>query len=313
VTPGSLNEPLVLLVLLALGYGVEKFRLLSIDDIDVIPRILFQISYPALIIVSIDRIDLSLLLKNSILVIVVTLSVTLAVYFLGVLALRRYSNKGRREIILFQMMISNVTFVGLPLIQMFFGEIGIYYAIIFSFSQDLLLWSLCCWFFSCSEYRLQDGLKHILNPCMLSLVIAIVIVGSGVSLPFFLYKPLETLSLTALPLALIFMGSIFNRGTLKQWMPEKDVLLLVGSKVLLLPLAVYGLLTLFSVEEGLVVLLALLFGLPFPLLSAVFAKQYNKDYVFALKGILFSTLISLLLFGLLYIYFAESLSTVFVP
>lgn len=293
---GSFSGLVVLLVLLTIGFGVERFKLLSREDIDVIPRFLFQVSYPALIILSISKINPEELIKNSVFVVAVSLVFTMLIYFVALLVLRNYENKSRREIILFQLMISNVTFVGLPIIKTLFGEIGVYYAIVFAFSQDIILWSLCYWYFSCTEFNAKDTLKHMANPCMGALFVGLAIIGFGIELPYYIYRPIEMLSQTALPLALIFMGSIFSRGGAKQWVPERDVLLLVGTKVILLPLVVFSLLYFLPVDRSLVILLAILYGLPFPLLSVVFAKQFDKDYVFALKGILFSTALSLIIF-----------------
>jgi predicted permease len=308
---GNFSELIILLVLIFIGFAVEKFKLLSREDIDVIPRFLFQVAYPALIIVSVSKINPAELIKNSVYVVVLTLAITLCIYFIALLVLRRYQNKSRREIILFQLMISNVTFVGLPIIKTLFGEIGVYYAIVFAFSQDIILWSLCYWYFSCTEYTAKDTLKHMVNPCMIALVAGLIIIGFSLELPYYASRPLEMLSQTALPLALIFMGSIFNRGGAKQWLPERDVVLLVIAKVILLPLVVYIILYFTPLDRALVFLIAMLIGLPFPLLSAVFAKQFDKDYVFALKGILFSTALSLVVFVVLFVFYLDVISGFF--
>ena len=74
---------LSMVLLIGTGFALSKIRLLRSDHIDALPALLLNIAYPALIISSVTSVNVRRLAAQSVVVIVVTIAVTLTLFFVG--------------------------------------------------------------------------------------------------------------------------------------------------------------------------------------------------------------------------------------
>jgi len=292
-------ESFSFLFLILISYLLVRFGFDS-KAFDHLPKILFTLSYPALVLLAFSTIDSDLYPHHIVFTVIFTVIATVLLFLLPYFALRRYRKADRKEIIIFYTMVGNVTFVGLPFIFYFFGAFGISFAIFFGMIQDLFIWSLTYARFS-RRGSWKHTLKSLLNPCFLALIAGLILAFTPLSLPGFSMLPLELLADLTIPLALLCIGSLLaqNRDAIKHI--DRDVVFSVVVKTFLIPGITFVVLHIIGIERDLALLSSFILSLPAPLLSILFAKQFDKDTAFANTLFVFSVLIFVLACGVIFL------------
>jgi len=276
------------LILIALAFLIVRMGF-NAKTFDGIPKILFNLCIPAVILISFSDLDSGLSQPDLFLVSIFAAAYTLSIYCLAHLALRRYQNSARKEPLIFNMIVGNVSFVGLPFIAYFFGAPGVRLAIVFGVVQDFFIWSLCYYMFA-QKGGLKQAFKTILNPCFVAVIIGFFLAGTGASLPTFVQTPAHMLADAMIPLALLFIGGLLAQNTDALTKIDRDAVFSVAIKTFLLPAAVFALLTVLGVAFPLALFCGFITALPVPLLSVLFSKEFGKDVAFANVVFVLSTL-----------------------
>ena len=288
------------LLLILLSFLMVRFGFDS-KVFDSIPKLLFTFCYPALIITSFSVVDSTLSSQYFLHSAIFAFVVTGLVFLISCGVLRGYKNSSRKEIIIFYMMIGNITFVGLPFIFFFFGALGLSLAILIGVLQDIYIWSLNYTRFS-RRGSFRQTIKALGNPCFIALVVGLAVNGSGTALPEFISMPARMLADATIPLALLCIGGILaqNRGILKKL--DFDVIMVVTIKTFIVPVIAFLIFRAIGVSFFLSFLFGFIMTLPAPILSILFSKEFGCDVefansVFVLSVIAFS-LLSVALFVL---------------
>jgi predicted permease len=284
-----------MLVLIVLGFILIKIKLLQVSHIDALPSILLNVAYPALIINSITSVDVRSLVKEGIVIVLVTLAITLLLFVVGIAILRKYKNKERKPLILFAMAIGNTAYVALPVIYAVFGNIGVYFITLHNSVQDVLIWTLYYAYFVGGGNLKSITIKKLITPTLIALIIAIILAIFSIKPQGVVADLLQALAGLTVPLALIYIGGVLaGYSNLKDWSPDRDTLIISISKVFIIPLLVFGIMQFIPVSLELKLFMTVIFSAPMPLIGIIWAKQYGYDSVFSIKVLLFSTLLFLI-------------------
>ena len=271
------NFSFLLLILVAFALTRAK---LDQGAFERIPKLLFNLCYPAVILISFAGMDGGVFASESFFIMGFSAVYTVVFYLLTLGILRRYKKAGRKDLIAFYMVANNVVFVGLPFIAYFFGAWGVRLAILFNVAQDFFIWSLCYGMFA-GRGSAKQTLKVVLNPCFVAVIAGVILAGTGADIPVLIAPPLTMLADMTAPLALLCIGSLLaqNAGALKSI--DRDAVFAVLIKTFVLPVVVFATLTLAGVEPALVAFAAFIAVLPAALLSVIFSKEFGKDVAFA--------------------------------
>lgn len=282
-------------VLMLLGFSLTKFRLLEKKHIDSLPAVLLNIAYPALIISSVSAINLNDFAQDSLVVVCTAFAVTLVLFFFGLALLKKYSKPERKPVILFTMAVGNITFVVLPVIQSVFGGSGVFYAVLFGAAQDILVWTL---YYSCfAGFRIARGatFKKLLSPSLVAIIISILLAVFGIKLSGVISDVFKSTGDITIPLALIYIGGVLaGYKNILEYLPDKDVLIISVVKVLIVPFFVFGLLQFIPVSLDLKILLSVIFAAPASVTCTIWASQFNCDFNFSIRLLMFSTALFLI-------------------
>ena len=286
---------IVLIILMAIGYISRRLNLLKDEHTNALPAVLLNIAYPALVLMSVTSVDISSLASESIIVVVATLIITIILYFIGQMILRKYKNYERKPILLFTLAVGNITYVVLPIVKAVFGDVGVYYALLHSATQDILIWTVYYGYFHSGGGRNKIKLKKLISPCFIAIIASVILAVFGIKFTGVAESVLKPLAGLTIPLALIYIGGVLGAySDFKRWLPDMDTIILSFVKVIILPFVVYGLMLITPIPQDLRILIALVFSAPATLMSTVWAKQFNCDYEFSIKLLLFSTVLFLL-------------------
>ena len=286
------------LLLIVLAYILVK-RGFDSAVFDGLPKLLFSVCYPALVLVTFTNVDADFTAEIILYITLFAVITGLGFYLLAFFVLRRYQTPGRKEIILFYFLVAN-TFVALPFIAFFFGSFGLSFVILFGVILDFFVWSLGYTQFA-PRQNLKETLKVIFNPCFITILIGMTMALLDISIPAVIAPPIHMLADAVIPFVLLFVGSLLAKNSDALRSIDKDVILTVLARVVVLPIITFAVLRLIRVEPSLAFLSAFLIALPAPMLGIVLAKQFGKDVAFANALFVVSTPIFVIGCGILFL------------
>lgn len=280
-------------LVILIGFLGAKSRLLPKSAADVLPAVLINICYPAMVLETFTTTDTEQLLTTGLPVVIATLVVT-AVLFFGSLLVYRRVTPARRPLLCFITGIGNVSYVAIPLLSVFLGAEGMFIAVVHGAVQDFLIWSVYHQLFLTggSGSKKEVIKKVVTSPCLIAAIVGLILALCRVTLPGFLQMTISRVNDMTAPVALLFLGMLIERHGLLNWRKDKFSMRFALGKVIVLPCTLFAVLYwVLPVQTAL--LLALLFGSPAPLTATVWAKQYGGDERFAVNCCICSTLLFL--------------------
>ncbi|MFC4321793.1 AEC family transporter [Litchfieldia salsa] len=200
------------IVIIGLGYALKRFKVLKEQDGEGLSRIIFNITLPALIIVTFNDINID---YSLILLIVIAFFYGLFIAFLGLWVFKKESRKTKG---MMGMMIPgfNIGLFAYPLVEGIWGKDGLKYFGMFDVGNALIVFGVS---YLIGSFYAQDnvklGFKEITGkmvksiPLMTYLLIFLLNL-TGYQLPSFFIEVSEIVSLANMPLALLLLGIYLN-------------------------------------------------------------------------------------------------------
>ena len=283
---------LYFLIFLSLGYVLIRSRALPEGTGAMLSSLLMTLCFPAMILKSFLTVDVDSLLHTGLPTVIVT--VLFSVLPAGILALRK-KPLPHGQLFPFICGIGNVSFVCIPLMDLFLTDAQMFPVYLHVAVQDLLIWGFFHPAFAGRTGKLQWK-KLLTEPCLVAVAIGLVFALTGWTLPTWVQSPIDALDTCVSPLALVFLGMTIGQYGLGSWWGKKEALLYTIYKVLLYPAVVFlCLLPFFSLWQG--GLLAMLFASPAPVAGVVWMQRYTKDPSPAIHCLIPSTLLYFALYA----------------
>lgn len=268
------NKLIYFFLLLLIGYSSGRIKLLPESVSKGISPVLMNLCYPAMIISTFSATQLTQILKSGMQIVLATLVINCVLILFAGYFLRKKAS-AERTLLQFMYNIGNITYVGIPLISIFLPESTLTLVVLHGSVQDFLIW---LYFYPSFLASREKGgiLQFLKNPCLIALLIGLLLMVFPVKLPVCLNMTLNSLSGMTTPLATLYLGLLISRyGVLAS---IKSIFAIRYSliKVLLIPFLVFlCCLPILGIHISL--LLALLYGCPAPLMSVIWAQQYDVN------------------------------------
>ncbi len=271
--PHSLLAFIVLVVAAAL---LRVFNLLTRSHAERLAALVFSISLPATILVSLDRIQFTFATwKLPFAACLVTLPMLVVAWQLCRLL---HLPRGTQGGFLLGTGCINSIYFAYPVILATFGDTGLARAILFDLGQTTLtltlLYGLALWHGGGAAHVGSALRRFIASPPLWALAAVLMLKLAGLRLPFWLRDLLLPIHLTTTPLASLVLGlSISFSGQAKLELAALGVLVRMGVGVLL-GFAAAEVLHLTGVERAVVILVA---GMPSAVTAVIFAAEAGLD------------------------------------
>ncbi|WP_139892859.1 AEC family transporter [Bacillus sp. D386] len=213
------QEFLYIVIIIALGYLLKRTGILKESDGEVISRIIFNITLPSLVIVSLQTSTITVsLLGITLIVILYGILSTIVAYFV-------FRNETREIKGTFMMLASgyNVGLFAFPLVEAFWGTEGLLYFGMFDVGNSFIVFGLA---YIVGSYFSENGMKlegrAILMkfgksiPLMTYIVMSVLNFGH-IQLPSALLEVATIISKANMPLALLLLGIYLKFSFKKQY------------------------------------------------------------------------------------------------
>lgn len=290
----TLNNLIFFFLMIFIGYGVARTKLVSDKTADALPGVLLNVCYPGMVLHTFTTTDPQSLLKTGLPTAVATLAVTFVLFFGSLLVFRRAPQR-HRAYWRFVTGIGNVAYAALPLMSVFLSGEAMLLCVIHSAVQDFLIWSLYHPLFlgSAAKSRRELVKKTLTSPSLIAALVGLALAVFQIKLPSFLQYTVDTLNTMTSPLALLLLGVLICRYGALSWRRDRLAIGYSLLKVIALPFVLFWILRCFmDLQQAF--LLAVLFGSPAPLTGVIWSVEYGGDAELAVHCTICSTLLYLL-------------------
>mgnify|MGYP000224068122 CR=1 FL=1 len=224
-------------------------------------------------------------------VLLISVTIYIVTILLGTVLYRRVEPR-KRSILRFSLVFNNVGYIGFPLLDALFGTEAVFYASVYIIPFNIFLWTYGLMQF-CGNRSGSYLKKAFVNPGMIAISVGIALYLLSIRLPAPILSAANMMGDMTGPLGMLIIGVLLSRSRVKDLFSGWAMYVASMLRVLVLPLAVLGVLSLFPIQELLKSVIVMLSAMPVAVNSAVFAELYDGDAHLASRTVVFSTLIAM--------------------
>lgn len=255
-------------------------------------NILMNLTLPFMIIYSFNFEFSREMMKNAIMIFCYSIGIHIILIVLSKLAYFKFDDS-KKKIFKFATIFSNCGFVGFPIVQGIFGNIGVFYTSIFTIPFNIFMWSYGVMLFT-GESDIKSIKKNLINPALICTLLGIIIFLFSIKLPEPILSTLGSIGNMTTPISMFIVGSMLADVKLKEIFRGLDIYYLNFVKLIVAPIIVYILLRLLKVDETLLYICVIMVAMPTASLIGVFSEKYNVDKLTASKCAFLTTVLSII-------------------
>ena len=283
------------------GYVLSKMNILNENHTVGMSNLITYVTYPCMVICAMQLEFSWEILNNCKYVVLVFLGVVIVAMILSkILTTVIRLPSSQSGIMAFMMVFGNTGFLGLPVLNGLFGKEAVFYGALCDSSVDLLIFSLGVTLIRQAakgdeRMGLGETLKGIINPCFVCVIIGLVLYVLQITLPDIISGPLDMLGSATSPLAMMVVGAHLGRISFREMFMSKPSYLVCLLKLLVAP-AVALIFVKLLVGSGTIfgTVIVMEAAMPCAMLSVILSEYYKADVEFATKGVMLTTILSLI-------------------
>ena len=282
------------------GVILIRTKVLTRENLEIISKVVIKLSLPVMIFINtVNGVDRQSFFSSlSILGIAAVMYVCLLI--LGTLSGKVFHLHGEHlQLYRAMTVFGNVGFMGIPIVVSIYPEKGMLYMAVFTIIDQLMLWTVGVRLTSKAEHSSFD-FKKLINPVTVAIVLALIFILTGISLPEILNTAFSKIGATATPLAMIYLGGVFACMDVRKYICKLDYYGIVAIKMLIFPVLFYLLLGLLPISAEIRMTMTLTSAMPVMSSVVMMANAYGTDGDYAMGGILVTTVCSIVTLPLVY-------------
>ena len=285
-----LNAQMILLFYLAVGMYCVKVGLIDRDSKEKLVDIILRITLPCMIFNSFNNPLTPEVMKQTALILVVAVSISILSFLLGKVIYNKYPQK-KKSILQYCTLVNNSGFLGMPMVSAVYGSEGLFAASIFIIPNRIFMWTAGLAMFTTADFRTKCK-NILLNPCIVTVFLGIARRITGFPVPEFLDTAIANTDAVTTPLSMMVIGTMLIGVPWKKLL-EPSIFRLAFVRLIALPLVALYILNLIDAQPLLAGVSLILTGMPAGSTSALLAAKYGADEDYASRCIVSTTIMSL--------------------
>ena len=291
------SQMLIFFALIMVGVACSKKKLVSEENAHGISKLIVNIFNPAIIFSSV--------LGNSqnkegnfIFLIVVIAGVMFSTFIIIGGIGSRFFTKDKDEIKVYKLMtvFSNVGFIGIPLVDSLYGSSAVFYVAIF-----ILIYNILIYTYGISVLQGETGkkisfssLKNVLNMGTLACCITLLVFCFNIPIHPVVQTTVTYLGNVATPLSMMSIGFSLGRANIFSIFNDKRLYLFTFIKLIIIPAIGVLILRRLNLPVQVLGVSAVMLSMPIGNLPVMLANQYGINSEICAKGIIITTLFSVI-------------------
>lgn len=296
----NFSEILTLMVtlfsLIIVGYVIAKLDIIDLETNKKLSGFILNVTCPALILNSVLSGDISSSNSTVIVVFICSLVLTaLLLVFSFIIPVVLHIKGPKKYVYKYMTNFSNIGFMGFPVILSIYGPIAVFYTSIFNIPFSILVFSYGVYLAAKSGNKSDTmSLKKCINPGVISALLAVVIFATKIKFPAVIINPISLIGSITTPLSMIVIGISLSALNIKYIFEEKKMYLFILIKMIVIPFAVYTILSPFDLDPVIKGVTVILSAMPVAVNAVIMANQYDGDVELSVSGVFLTTLFSVI-------------------
>lgn len=286
------TQVIILFLLIGVGAICSKAHLFGEQTVHGMANIALFFATPCVIIRSFQRPLSADLLRG----LGISTLAAIGTHLLGILLARllvRDPDDTRRRVLQFGVVFSNAGYMAIPLQLALLGEEGVFYGSIYVAVFNVMLWTYGAATMG-DGWRSLSARKLLLNPGVIGVVVGLLLLFSGITLPELLASPIGHLANLNTPLPMLIIGYYLAQADLKAAVRDHASYLTILLRVIVVPLIMLGILWLCGVRGAVLVSAVVGASAPVATGTTMFATRYNRAPELSVNLVVLSTIVSLI-------------------
>lgn len=305
------GQMLVLLAMMLIGYFVYRKRWIDDSSAASLSKLVVNVFNPILVLNGVlgeSSTDAGSRIRENLFLVILYFGIVLVTGVILPLVLR--PEKGLKSIYQLMTVFSNIGFMGIPVIKSIYGNEAVIYVAFYILVYNILLYTLGIFLSkraAAEREKMEEGrenaaglssLKKIINPGVVAALFAVLIFATGPKIPAPIAVFCDYMGNTTIPLSMIMIGVSVAQTDLKEIFGDWRIYGFIVLRMILLPVAMIFLLRGVLVgtrqmDPVIFGVFILELGMPVGSIIALLTKEYGADYAYCTKGVVLSTLASI--------------------
>lgn len=288
-----INQVIILFLTMVIGFVAKKRNIINDETTNKLSEILLRITLPAMIIFSYNQEFSKDLLTKGGIMLVYSLVIHVFGILLGNIIYWKYPDD-IKNVLKFVTIYSNCGYMGLPVLEALYGQIGIFYASIYITIFNIFTWTNGVMIFT-GKRDIKSMKKALINPGIIAVFIGLFIFIFSIKLPYPVAKTLEMFGTMTTPLSMLIIGALIANMDFKKLFSGLALYYVTAIRLIILPLLVLIAMKILGITD------TMLFGtcvttaaMPAAANTAIFAERYNGNSALASRIVAFSTIASMI-------------------
>ena len=286
-----LNTQALMFVYVVTGIIMAKTKILKHEGRSSFINLLLDITLPCMILNSFN-IDTDI---NQLIAAGEIMILSLVCFFIALITGEIFWRKAppnRKAVLKFATLFSNAGNAGFPIVASVFGTQGVFYTSFYLLPVRVLIWTVGLSLFV-DGVNFREKLKILLKTPSLDVVfIGIALMFSPIKLPAVLSTAIKNIGDMTGPLSMMIIGAALGESNFREAL-DVDAFKLTFVRLAVQPLIYLFLLRALGVQDILWQVTVTLTAMPAAANTEIIAEMYGKDYKFAARCVVVSTVISL--------------------
>ncbi len=279
------------------GYLLGKSKVMSEEQSKGLSTVIVNVTWPCLIVISLQRqFSKELCINMGILAAAMVCAIIIAFILSRILGRFMKLDKSKTYLMIFMLLFGNTGFMGIPVCTVLYGSEGTFYAALVDAVQDVFIFTVGILLIERSTGKhIGLSIKHFLTPGVASIVVGLGLFIAGITLPEIISVPMDTVGSATSPLAMIVVGFQLGQLNLKELVSDKSLYIMSSVRLIIIPLIfLVGVILIFPEMNVLCKVLIVEMATPVAACATIYAQQYGGDVGFATKGVMQSTVLSII-------------------
>ncbi|AHM57118.1 AEC family malonate efflux carrier [Peptoclostridium acidaminophilum DSM 3953] len=269
-------------IVIAIGYGLLRSKLLPESASGVLNRIVFDVSIPMLMVTSVyEKFTREMILGSLGGVLISIISVVACYIIARVVFGLADKGEGGNSVFSVLFSFSNTIFMGLPICVAILGQEAATYALIYYFANTTLFWTMGLYFIK-KEAKVDEGghpivggLVNLFSAPFAGFLAGLALVFTDARLPEFIFATLKSVGGMATPMSLIIIGMMISRVEFSRELIDRKCVIALAGKFIVLPLLTALLVNYSSMPVLMKKTFVLQAAMPIMAQSAITAKKFG--------------------------------------
>ncbi len=193
-------------------------------------------------------------------------------------------------------LLSNCSYIGIPLVQSMYGTEGIIYLTAFVTVFHLVTWTYGLSLMS-GETNVKKMLRNMVSPALIAVLLGAVCFFARLQLPEIVVTPMKRIADMNTPIAMLIAGSTLSQTNIKKAVTKVSTFVICALKLFVLPicaLVVVAQATRFGVPVHIINIVVIAASCPTATIITMFSHRFKKNSVYASEIFTICTLLSVL-------------------